>query len=64
MNRLTLTALAVLLTCPAVSLFAQSNDDMKAMMAYSTPGDIHKMMARSAGSWKGVVTMWMQPGAI
>jgi hypothetical protein len=63
MNRLTFAALAVLLTCPAVSLFAQNNDDMKAMMAYSTPGDIHKMMARSAGSWTGVVTMWMQPGA-
>jgi hypothetical protein len=63
MNRLTFAALAVMLICPALSLFAQSNDDMKAMMAYSTPGDIHKMLAKSVGSWKEDVTIWMQPGA-
>ena len=36
---------------------------MKAMMAYSTPGDIHKMLAKSSGDWTATVTMWMQPGA-
>jgi hypothetical protein len=42
---------------------AQSQDDMKAMMAYSTPGEVHQMMAKSTGTWNGAVTMWMQPGA-
>jgi hypothetical protein len=36
---------------------------MQAMMAYATPGDIHKMLAKSAGSWTETVTMWMEPGA-
>lgn len=26
-------------------------------------GEPHKMMAKSAGTWKGEVTMWMAPGA-
>jgi hypothetical protein len=42
---------------------AQNQDDMKAMMAYMTPGDVHKMMAKSAGTWTGAISMWMQPGA-
>jgi hypothetical protein len=33
------------------------------MMDYMTPGEIHKMMAKSVGAWSGNVTMWMQPGA-
>ncbi len=63
MKRLTFAALAVVLACPSFSLFAQSNEDMKVMMAYSTPGDLHKMLAKSVGTWKATVTMWMQPGA-
>jgi Protein of unknown function (DUF1579) len=42
---------------------AQSDADMKAMMAYSTPGEIHQLLAKTAGSWRGDITMWMQPGA-
>jgi hypothetical protein len=63
MNRLTFALLFAAVICSTTSAVAQTNDDMKAMMAYSTPGEIHKMLAQSAGSWTGDITMWMQPGA-
>lgn len=31
-------------------------------MKYSTPGDVHKMMASWSGTWEGDVSMWMAPG--
>jgi hypothetical protein len=62
MKRLTVAMLALAAVCVSFTSFAQNNDDMQAMMAYSTPGDIHKMLAKSAGSWTCTVTMWMQPG--
>ena len=34
---------------------------MKNWMAYATPGEPHKMLARSNGTWIGAVTMWMAP---
>src|SRR5258707_15385849 len=63
MKRLTFALLAAVLSCSFSSAIAQNNDDMKAMMAYSTPGEIHKMLAKSVGVWTATVTMWMQPGA-
>ena len=64
MNRLTVPLLALAAVCASLSSSAQnSNDEMKAMMAYSTPGNIHQMLAKSAGDWTATVTMWMQPGA-
>ena len=36
---------------------------MKNWMAYSTPGDMHKMIASWNGTWNGEVTMWHAPGA-
>jgi Protein of unknown function (DUF1579) len=45
------------------NLSAQSQEEMKAFMDYMTPGPIQQMMAKSAGAWTGIVTMWMQPGA-
>jgi uncharacterized protein DUF1579 len=45
------------------SAVAQTQDEMKAWMAYSTPGEIHKLMAKSVGTWDGNITMWMKPGA-
>ena len=36
---------------------------MKNWMAYSTPGDMHKMIAGWNGTWNGEVTMWHAPGA-
>ncbi|HEY2649746.1 MAG TPA: DUF1579 domain-containing protein [Puia sp.] len=56
-----ITLISVLLI--SANLSAQSQEDMKAFMNYMTPGPIQQMMAKSAGSWTGVVTMWMQPGA-
>ena len=47
----------------SASLLAQSQEDMKAFMNYMTPGPIQQMMAKSAGAWTGMVTMWMQPDA-
>lgn len=63
MKGLTISLLAVAVVCTRLSVFAQSQDDMKAMMAYSTPGEMHKLMAKSTGTWTGAITMWMQPGA-
>ena len=36
---------------------------MKAMIEYGTPGEPHKMLAKSNGTWTGEVTMWMAPDA-
>jgi len=62
MHKLTFAAVALAVTLPLLSR-SQSNDDMKAMMAAATPGETHKMLAKSAGTWSATVTMWMQPGA-
>ena len=35
----------------------------KAWMEYATPGEPHKMLAKSSGTWTGEVTMWMSPNA-
>ena len=36
---------------------------MKNYMEYATPGEPHKMLAKSNGTWTGDVTMWMAPDA-
>ena len=36
---------------------------MKNWMAYSTPGDVHKMIKSWDGTWNGEVTSWYSPGA-
>lgn len=36
---------------------------MKNWMEYATPGEPHKMLAKSNGTWNGEVTMWMAPDA-
>ena len=63
MYKLTIAALTFLLCGSLLSASAQSDAEMKAMMAYATPGDVHKMMAKSVGNWDCQITMWMQPGA-
>lgn len=44
---------------------AQQNQEeaMKAWQAYMTPGEPHKMLAKSNGLWNEEVTSWMAPGA-
>ena len=36
---------------------------MKLMIEYGTPGEAHKMLAKSNGTWTGEVTMRMAPDA-
>ncbi|WP_431611302.1 DUF1579 domain-containing protein [Chryseobacterium sp. 'Rf worker isolate 10'] len=36
---------------------------MKDWMAYSTPGEMQKMLAKSDGTWNGETSMWMENGA-
>lgn len=40
-----------------------SATEMKAWMDYATPGDAHKMLAKSDGNWTAQTTMWMKAGA-
>ena len=40
----------------------QGGEDMKAWMAYMTPGPMHQMLATYVGDWKEDVTFWMAPG--
>ena len=63
MKKLTFALLSLTLICSTLSTFAQSDADMKAMMAYAAPGDIHQLLSKSAGAWKADISMWMQPGA-
>lgn len=56
-NSLLLLALAAGTFCAK----AQSDADMKAWMAYMTPGVEHKQMASADGVWTQEVTMWMDP---
>ena len=54
---------AVLFISAFSGLQAQDEAAMKAWQAYMTPGDVHKMIAESDGSWNEEVTMWMTPDA-
>jgi hypothetical protein len=38
-------------------------EQQKAWMEYITPGKYHEMMAKTAGEWKAVIKMWMDPSA-
>ena len=44
-------------------LEAQTQEEMKKMMDYATPSDIHKEMAKWDGEWTEDIQMWMAPGA-
>jgi Protein of unknown function (DUF1579) len=43
--------------------YSQNDDAMKAWQNYMTPGEVHKMLAASNGTWAEDITMWMAPGA-
>jgi Protein of unknown function (DUF1579) len=62
MKRITLTICTVLVTVICCKVSAQSEAEMKAWMEYMTPGDIHKMLAKSDGEWNEEISMWMAPG--
>lgn len=43
---------------------AATNDQMKTWMDYMTPSQTHEMLAKSNGTWKTKITMWMTPDAV
>lgn len=49
-------------TSTAMSPQMDSAAMMQAWMTYMTPGDVHKMLAKSNGTWDEDVTTWMEPG--
>ncbi len=63
MKKITLFICALLSFTCFTNLHAQDQDAMKAWQNYMTPGDVHKMIASSDGSWNEDITMWMAPGA-
>jgi hypothetical protein len=63
MKKILLTLCATLCITAATKLQAQDDAAMKAWQNYMTPGDIHKMLAASDGTWKEDITMWQMPGA-
>ncbi len=56
-----LCSLLVIICSSASNLMAQDQEMMKRWMEYSTPSDIHKAMAKSAGNWSFTSKMWMDP---
>ena len=53
----------ILLTAVCTEAQSDSAAMTKAWMAYMTPGEQHKMLAKSDGMWNEDITMWMAPGA-
>ena len=50
----------------SIQSFAQedatpNDEQMKAWMEYMTPSQTHEMLAKSNGTWKAKMTMWMSP---
>lgn len=54
-----LLTLALLVCCG--TLYSQTPEEMKAWEASMTPGEMHKMLAESDGTWNSKITMWMDP---
>ena len=49
--------------CSYAQTPADGEATMKAWQAFMTPGEEHKMLAKSNGTWNEDMTMWMAPGA-
>ena len=63
MKKITLIICVVIYPAVFTGLYAQDDAAMKAWQNYMTPGDVHKMLATSDGTWNEDITMWMAPGA-
>ncbi|MBK8494207.1 MAG: DUF1579 domain-containing protein [Chitinophagaceae bacterium] len=59
----TATAVTETKTDAAPAAMPDSAAMMKAWEDFKTPGDMHKWMAKTNGSWEGEVTQWMDPNA-
>jgi hypothetical protein len=53
---------ALLFAVAANTAFSQ-DESMQKWMDYMTPGDMHKMLSKGAGTWKNSTVFWMAPGA-
>ncbi len=62
MKKITLLICAALAISAFTQLHSQDDSAMKAWQTYMTPGDVHKMLATSDGTWNEDITMWMAPG--
>ncbi len=62
MKRIAFIATILLVTVCSKNVFAQTEAEMKAMMDFMTPGEMHKMLAKADGKWEASLEMWMQPG--
>ena len=62
MKKITLFICTALCITAFAKLHAQDDAAMKAWQNYMTPGDVHKMLATSDGTWNEDITMWMAPG--
>lgn len=60
MKKLTLTLITLTFCLFAT---AQTEAEAKAWMEYMTPGEVHKMLAKSVGDWKAEITHWGKPGS-
>jgi hypothetical protein len=63
MKKILLSFSALLFSACLFQANAQSEEEMKKWMDYSTPSDVHKMMASWDGNWKEEINFWMAPGA-
>lgn len=61
MKKITIIICTLLITILCKTTFAQTEAEMKAWQDYMTPGDVHKMLASSDGTWNEDITMWMDP---
>ena len=61
MKKITIIICTLLITIFCKMTFAQTEAEMKAWQDYMTPGDVHKMLASSDGTWNEDITMWMDP---
>ena len=55
------TLLLLSTVCCFTTVFAQSESEQKAWMAFMTPGEEHKMLAKDDGQWNEEVTVFMDP---
>ncbi|MGI8952294.1 MAG: DUF1579 domain-containing protein [Chitinophagaceae bacterium] len=61
MKKITLIITLFLLVTLSTKTIAQSQEDMQKWTVFMTPGDTHKMLAKSDGNWNEDITMWMVP---
>ncbi len=59
----TATTVAETKTDAAPAVMPDSAAMMKAWEDFKTPGDMHKWMAKTNGTWEGEITQWMDPNA-